>query len=188
MPPVKIQPERDQDTLTPPGRALSAQVTLTTDAEPVSGDDYYLPGDYPFNIRLIMSERTGQDEFAIKFFSKPTIFMNNYEALIVIRTDGSAWENYDFDSLADSYDLALTGVIPSPDSDGLYTVDFYFSETGLVVRVMDVVVVTIDSDAFVTEVKSWESGVGIALYFDQSPPTTLKIQVHICISTRATGI
>ena len=120
-----------------------------------------------------MSEITGQQEFSMKFYEVQT-FSVSYQALFVIRTDGSAWENYAFESIADNYNLELTGSIPDPDSDGLYTLDFYFTDLGLRVKIMNEEVLFINSTELAIEIEEWDD---LGLNFDQDLPETLTIQV-----------
>ena len=154
----------------------------TTPATVTSTHDRYKPGDYPFDIRLVMSPATESiQEFSLKFFKLQSPWGDNFEAQFVIKTDGTNWKNSGFNSIADNYKIAFKPyvTIPSPDSDGLYTVDLFFSEDGLKVQIMGVEVIEIADSSLAAEIKGWDDSnndVGIAF---NPIPQTLTVQVNL---------
>ena len=154
----------------------------TVPATVKSTTDYYKPGAYPYDIRLVMSPATAEmQEFALKFFKLQSPVGRNYEAQLVIKTDGTNWKNNGFDSIDNNHKIPFKpGVtIPAPNSDGLYTVDLMFSETGLKVKMMGVEVLEMAQPNLAAEIKGWDdstSDVGISF---NPVLSTLTVQVMI---------
>ncbi|KAL5262761.1 hypothetical protein ACHWQZ_G008229 [Mnemiopsis leidyi] len=127
-----------------------------------STSDFYKPGTYPFEIRLVMSPVTkDMDAFSLKFFTLQSPWGEVYKAEFIIRTDGSSWENYKFENFPDNYNLALKqGVtIPGPDGNGLYQVDLVFSEAGMKAYIMGIEVLVVEDSNLVAEIKSWDDSI-----------------------------
>lgn len=161
--------------------SLCERYDVTKEAKTVtSSEDFYKPGSYPYDIRLVMSPATkDMQEFAVKFFKLQAPFGSSYQAQIVIRTDGSAWKITGFDDYDNNPNLALKqGVtIPSPESDGLYRVDLLFTGEGLKVKINGLEVIEIQSDNLATEIKGWDDSISdVGMKFDPVL-STLRVQV-----------
>ncbi|XP_063687917.1 uncharacterized protein LOC134821166 isoform X2 [Bolinopsis microptera] len=149
----------------------------TTPATVTSTHDRYKPGDYPFDIRLVMSPATKDiQDFSFKFFKLQSPWGGNFEAQFVIKTDGTNWKNSGFNSIANNHKIAFKPdvTIPSPDSDGLYTVDLFFSEDGLKVQIMGVEVIEIADSSLAAEIKGWDDSVSdVGISFNPIPQTLI---------------
>ena len=119
-------------------------------------------------------------DFSLNFFTLQSPWGEIFKAKFIIRTDGSSWENYQFENFPDNHNLTLKdGVtIPGPGSDGLYRVDLVFSEVGMKAYIMGVEVLDIVNSNLVAEIKSWDdslSDVGISFDPVLVPPIAVQV-------------
>lgn len=156
----------------------ASRIDLTLEAQQVnSTDDYYLTGDYPFNVRLTMSSTTSDLPLKFQIFQLQDLFTFNYKAHFGITTDGSPWGIYGFDSVESSI-IAIDVTVPDPDQKGLYTVDLMFVETGVRGYIQGVQVMEISTEALDEEVEGWDTAVSDLAINLQPLPTSLFIQVR----------
>ena len=121
------------------------------------------------------------EAFSLEFSTLQEPWGEIYKAKFIVRTDGSSWENYQFENFPDNGNLALKqGVtIPGPDSNGLYRVDLVFSEVGIKAYIMGVEVLDIIDPNLVAEIKSWDDSLNdVGLSFNPVL-TSLAVQVNI---------